>query len=246
MNTNELIRSFRSGDEQAFRDLFRLYGKPVYQRALAATGTASEAEAVLKNTFRDLYTLLRKPDTSDDPATILLYSLTDGELHRLPDDDGFAAVWESIADDGPAEPEAAPLPVTVPEPTPEPTPDKWVKPVYAPDAPAEPAAPPSRAAEINEQWKQLQEQVRREDAEREHQTREQAFVREYADESQAAAKKAGRAKPRALSVILVVVLALLILVILWMIFGLLRSAVAGFPDLDLGYSWFNQHILQLF
>lgn len=56
----DLIEQCRSGDRHAFREVYRLYSKGMYNVALRMTGLAHIAEDVLQEAFADAFTTLNR------------------------------------------------------------------------------------------------------------------------------------------------------------------------------------------
>lgn len=69
MDRFALMERVKNGDKDAFREIFRVYSKPVYDTALKHTDDPEEAKAIVKRVFSIAYdTLLKEPYYGDFSA----------------------------------------------------------------------------------------------------------------------------------------------------------------------------------
>ena len=230
MAADEWIAQIAAGDREAFRAAYEKYGKTIYQRALEQTGNREQAQAVLKNVFRTLFRQLQ--DSSCDPLLFLLEGLTDLETGAL----------NVSAQNSAAANESAP-----------------------------PAEEPPAAEETPQEEHQSQPQTSSASL---FDRAEAEFGSEYAPSALSSEHLNGFAEPsetnaevqngeevipaepepaenkpsgahRAATAFLVILLVLLVLLTLWFGAGVLMM-YSILPKIDLGYSWFNEHLFNLF
>lgn len=235
MAAQEWIEQIAAGDREAFRAVYEKYGKTVYQRALAQTGDKEQAQAVLKNVFRTLFRQLR--DSDSDPLLFLLEGLTDLETG--------ASSGEAPAKTEEAAPKKE-EPVSAPAPAPAEQPETDV----STEAPAaEPVAQPAQPQEDDtvSMFDRAERELRSE-YEATPLTTDQlnhlADAPANADEEEADEEEP-RKSHRGLTAFLIVLLVLLVLITLWFGAGVLMM-YSIIPKFDLGYSWFNENLFNLF
>lgn len=228
MVAEDWIRQLAAGDREAFRAIYNQYGETVYRRALAQTGNREKAQETLKSVFRTLFRQLR--DSGGDPVLFLLEGLTDLQT-------------------------GAPAASVPPEnrPSDPPSPEDFANHTSQAAPVEEPAEEP--AGEGPEPPRETLFDAAAERLEGEYEeasiTPDQLDVPENgapaaippADTEPPAAERPKRR--RFLTVLLIVVFVILVLLTLWFGAGVLMM-YSILPKVDLGYSWFNEHLFDLF
>ncbi|MDO4572576.1 MAG: hypothetical protein Q4C13_04340 [Clostridia bacterium] len=238
MNSHELQQQIRSGDREAFRQLYAACGQGVYLRAQEALGSPDAAREVVKQVFLSLHHEIQGSDRPLD-VDARLFSLTSDEIRtrRVLAGDFSDAVQPSAQAEtaapvtAAAEPagqtrtaEAAQQPAAPAEAAAASSPGPVPPPQHDPFAGAEPYRSPLERAEAYmradpEAAKKALREKRKQRREREPKQRGNAVV--------------------------TALIILFLLLFVWVLAGILMD-LAILPRVDLGFRWFNEHIFPLF
>lgn len=230
MAADEWVAQIAAGDREAFRAVYEKYGKTIYQRALNQTGSREQAQAVLKNVFRTLFRQLQ--DSSCDPVLFLLEGLTDLETGTAAAQNSAAANKSAPAED---------------EPSSDPAPESFAAGEAQKSTPSaslfdraetELGGEYAPAALTPEKLRGLSDA-----------SAPPAAQPEKSEASPVPESESAEADPpkahRGLTAFLIVLLVLLVLLTLWFGAGVLMM-YSILPKIDLGYSWFNEYLFNLF
>ena len=231
MAADEWIAQIAAGDREAFRAVYEKYGKTVYQRALNQTGSREQAQAVLKNVFRTLFRQLQ--DSSCDPVLFLLEGLTDLETGAL----NVSAQNSAAANESAPPAEEPPAAEKTPQEEHQSQPQASSASLFD-RAEAEFGSEYAPAALTPEKLRGLSDA-----------SAPPAAQPEKSEASPVPESESAEADPpkahRGLTAFLIVLLVLLVLLTLWFGAGVLMM-YSILPKIDLGYSWFNEHLFNLF
>ncbi len=252
MAGEDWVAQIAAGDHEAFRAVYEKYGKIVYQKALEQTGSNEQAQIILKNVFRALFRQLK--ESHSDPILFLLEGLTDLQI-------------AGAADIVPGTEQKEPSPAVTDTEQPVSAADA------VPAVPAAPQENPSDAGqepggslfdhveadfhgEYDETALSPEELKNRAAAPADNtavavstdaipQNAAETDNYEEAPLNAADMGQKPRKAHRGLTVFLVILLVLLVLLTVWFGAGVLMMYDV-IPKLDLGYSWFNQNLFNLF
>lgn len=222
MNSHELQNRIKNGDSDAFRELYAVCGQGVYQHAYEALKDTAAARDAVKQVFLVLH---REILQSDHPLDIdaRLTALTDSETEtRLVLDGVFDAAESLQASAQPSykassDSAAAHVPAAEPAAPPQPPKPSDSEAVHDAFKNASPYLPPLERAEAHMQADGIPVQPE---------------------------KKSDKPKEHG-NVVITVLIVIFLLMFLWVLAGILMDFDV-LPRLDLGFSWFNQHIFPLF
>ncbi len=230
MDFTDLLKRIQRGDEAAFMELIRSYGEGVYRCAFRQSHDKKFAAAITRQTMEELFSRLRD-DPDVEPGAVLLETLADknigtsrliaGEVEKI-----GAELTDALFGN---ERQAPPRVLRAGAAN-----AKRLPPRYAERAqgeclrPPKPQGPPPVAAD------------------RVLEPAPTPFIQEELAPSAMTSGRPRRKEPAVTGrFALIVLLLALILILAWMALGILMK-LGVLPSFDLGYEWFNAHIVTLF
>jgi hypothetical protein len=246
MQLSDLVRRIRSGEKEAVKELVATYGSAVFQRAFERTGDKDLAREAARQTFGQFVAIVQQqPD--DDGWNLWFGDLIERNISTYAQISTDMRTIESELDHE----ITGNMPVssiTRPQIVKEPEPSGWQdEPEPAPIAPVAPSRkdepdPLSWRNELDPMQPSKPEQpVRKERGRKPEPRQKKESVRdEIFDDSYQ--KKAKRSGGHGFSIFLLIIVSLLLL---WIVAGVAMT-LQWLPYYDLGFTWFNQHVFQLF